>query len=196
MPRPRAFDELDVVRRAREVFHDRGFATTSVDHLTAATGLSRSSLYGAFGDKRGVFIRAFSDYLSEQGQRLSVELAGDDEGARARLRSHLLNKTADPVASRRGCLLAKSVAELAADDAEVAAMGLRFYDTYERLLTDCVRGAQRSGDLRRDLDAADAGALLLAALRGIEALGRAGRPEAELERIADAAIAALDLAES
>lgn len=193
MARPRTFDEHAVIRQAREVFHDRGYAPTSVGDLTAATGLSRSSLYGAFDDKHTLFLRSFAQYCDEEKQRLEHELAGDDRGARARIERHFAGKI-DPVASPRGCLLAKAAAELASEDAEVARLAGDFYATYERALVDCVRGAQAAGDLRTDLDAADAGALLLASLRGIEALGRAGRPVASLRAIAGATLASLDAA--
>src|SRR4029079_19211446 len=83
------------------------------------------------------------------------------------------------------CLLAKSTAELASADPEVAGMAKGFYANYERALAHCVRQAQRVGDLRPDIAAADAGAMLLAALRGIEALGRAGRSRRALRRVGD-----------
>ncbi|MEV4420102.1 TetR/AcrR family transcriptional regulator [Patulibacter sp. NPDC049589] len=191
MARPRAFDEPDVTRQARDAFHDHGYAATSVEHLTAATGLSRSSLYGAFGDKHGLFLRSFTQYCDENAASIERELAGDDRGARGRLEAHLRGKVADPEASRRGCLLAKATAELAGEDADVARTATDFYAVYERALADCVRGAQAAGDLRTDLDPAAAGALLLSVLRGIETLGRAGRPQAALQAAADTAMAAL-----
>jgi AcrR family transcriptional regulator len=189
--RPRAFDEDTVMRRAQDAFHDHGYAATSVELLTAATGLPRSSLYGAFGDKRGLFLRTFAAYSERDAHVIAAELAGDDAGALARLAAHMRSKTADPEASQRGCLLAKATAELAGDDPEVARMACDFYLFYERALSGCVAQAQAAGDLRTDLDAADAGALLLAALRGIEALGRTARPAAALQVISDTALAAL-----
>jgi TetR/AcrR family transcriptional regulator, transcriptional repressor for nem operon len=192
MARPRTFDEHDVVGRARQVFHDHGYAATSVEQLTAATGLQRSSLYGAFGDKHGVFLRAFDQYVEETMGGVEAELAGDEAGALRRLRRHMRAKAGgDPAASQRGCLLARTTAELGEDDPEVARLAADAYRTYERALTGCVRAAQAAGDLRADLDAAALGAMLLATLRGIESLGRAGRPPRELRRIADTALAAL-----
>jgi hypothetical protein len=124
-----------------------------------------------------------------------AELEGDDAGAFARLTRHLRAKTADPAASRRGCLLAKASAELAGEDPEVARIASDSYAIYERALTDCFRGAQAAGDARTDLKAADAGAMLLSSLRGIEALGRVGRSKRALRAIADTTLAALASAE-
>ena len=64
MARPRKFDESDVIAAARDEFRDRGYAATSVDDLTAATGLGKGSLYGAFGDKHSIYLRALDDYIS------------------------------------------------------------------------------------------------------------------------------------
>ena len=64
MARPRKFAEGDVVAAARDEFWTRGYAATSVDDLTAATGLGKGSLYGAFGDKHGLYLRALDDYIA------------------------------------------------------------------------------------------------------------------------------------
>jgi TetR/AcrR family transcriptional repressor of nem operon len=191
MARTRTFDEQQVTRRAREAFHDHGYAATSVEQLTAATGLQRSSLYGAFGDKHGLFLRAFTQYCDEEMASVEAELSGDDAGAFARLARHMRSKTADPAASRRGCMLAKASAELAGEDPEVAKVARESYAIYERALTDCFRRAQAASDARADIDPGDAGAMLLATLRGIEALGQVGRSKRALRVIADTALSSL-----
>jgi TetR/AcrR family transcriptional repressor of nem operon len=191
MARPRTFDERQVMRRAQDAFHDHGYAATSVEQLTAATGLQRSSLYGAFGDKHQLFLRTIAKYRDDEAQALERELAGDDDHALTRLFDHARAKASDPAGSRRGCLMAKATAELAGHDPDVARMAGDFYLIYERALTNCVRSAQAAGDVREDIDAADAGAMLLSVLRGIEALGRAGRPTPALQAIADTALALL-----
>ena len=61
---PATFDEDEVVAAARDEFWERGYAATSVDDLTAATGLGKGSLYGAFGDKHSLYLRALDDYIA------------------------------------------------------------------------------------------------------------------------------------
>lgn len=193
MARPRTFDEAGAVRAAREVFHERGYADASVADLTQATGLSRSSLYGTFGDKHGLFLRAYADYCDALLRGLQEELGGDPAGARQRLERHLRSAVATtPEDRRRGCLLAKATAERAGEDAEVVATSARFYRAYERLLHDCLADARAGGDVRADLDPAEVAALLLALLRGLETLTRAGAPLSTRRAAVSAALALLD----
>ena len=65
MGRMRAFDEATAVRAARDLFWEHGYASTSLTQLQAATRLSRSSLYGVFGSKRGLFEAVTQHYLDD-----------------------------------------------------------------------------------------------------------------------------------
>ncbi|MDE2509836.1 MAG: helix-turn-helix transcriptional regulator, partial [Elusimicrobia bacterium] len=56
MGRPRSFDADVVLDQAVEAFRVRGFDGTSVEDLEKATGLRRASLYGAYGDKRALYL--------------------------------------------------------------------------------------------------------------------------------------------
>ena len=56
--RPRSFDEEVVKDAIMQVFWERGFAATSLDDLSRVTGLTRPSLYGAFGDKLSMYLLA------------------------------------------------------------------------------------------------------------------------------------------
>ncbi len=65
MGRVQAFDTDDVVRAARGVFWARGYESASLPELEEATGVGRSSIYHAFGSKRGLFDAAVDSYLDE-----------------------------------------------------------------------------------------------------------------------------------
>ena len=118
MARPRTFDEDDVVAAARDEFWDRGYAATSVDDLTAATGLGKGSLYGAFGDKHSIYLRALDDYITSSLDDVRAGLRDPAYSAYDRLARHIRAQARALAAdtSRRGCLMAKSAAELAATD--------------------------------------------------------------------------------
>src|SRR4029079_1386104 len=116
--RPRTFDEHEVVAAARDKFWERGYAATSVDDLTAATGLGKGSLYGAFGDKHTLYLRALDDYISSSLGEVRASLRDPKRSAYERLAGHIRGQAKALVADkdRRGCLMAKSAAELGATD--------------------------------------------------------------------------------
>lgn len=193
MGRSRSFDEGEVLAAAKDQFWSAGYAAARVDDIATATGLGKGSLYGAFGDKHQLFLRVFNDYCAGLIEAVRRALEGTDAGAYERLRAHVVI-AADATASDvclRGCLLAKGTAELSGQDEAVAATARKTFAAIEELISSCIAGAQRAGDIEQDADPTRLAGLLLAVLRGIEALGKGGSSPGALRAIADTALALL-----
>src|SRR3954452_10637487 len=120
MARPREFDEDQVVRAARDRFWNAGYAATSMTDLAQATGLGKTSLYGAFGDKHALFMRIFDEYSTGAVEAAHAALDGPDDTASERIRAYLLDNAHGSAGNPRGCLLARGTAELAGCDEDVA----------------------------------------------------------------------------
>jgi TetR/AcrR family transcriptional regulator, transcriptional repressor for nem operon len=189
--RPREFDEDDVVARAQGAFWAAGYAATSINDLVEATGISRGSLYGAFGDKHALFLRALDAYCAGTIAAVRADLEGDEAGAAGRLATHMRHVADSCGNSRHGCFLAKSTAELAASDPEVALRAERMYGTYEEVLVSCLLQAQRTGAIDARHDPRALAALLLITVRGMDALGQAGRGPGFMRQVADHSLAFL-----
>src|ERR1700758_5569715 len=63
--RPRAYQPEGALGKTLDLFRRDGFAATSLDDLSAATGMNRPSLYGAFGDKRELYIKSYQRYRDD-----------------------------------------------------------------------------------------------------------------------------------
>src|ERR1700749_4846164 len=104
--RPRSFDVDAAIERAMGVFWSRGYHATALPDLLHATRLSRGSLYAAFGDKHGLFLRALDRYIADALTRIDAELdprRGPVAGLRAWLAGYVdRTRRAN---GRRGCLL-------------------------------------------------------------------------------------------
>lgn len=191
MARPRKFEEADVVRAARDAFWRTGYAGTSLDDLSAATGLGKGSLYNTFGGKEDLFRRSFTDYCDDSLAGITRRLAGPGRGL-DRVLAYLegfADGTADDE-DRVGCMLAKSTAELSSTHPEVVTEAHRTLQHIEDLLTRCLTDAQQEGDLDPAADAAALAGLLLTTTRGMEAVWKAGASPDSLHRTV-ATIAAL-----
>jgi AcrR family transcriptional regulator len=75
--RPRAYDPDTALRRATGAFWRHGFAGTSLDALTDAMDMNRPSLYGAFGDKRALYLAALDRYVAESVEQMRAALSED-----------------------------------------------------------------------------------------------------------------------
>lgn len=187
MARPRTFDESDVIAAARDEFWNRGYAATSVDDLTAATGLGKGSLYGAFGDKHTLYLRALDDYIVTSLDGIRATLRDPSASAYQRLARHIRGQARALIADtgRRGCLMAKSAAELGATDDDVEAKVAGAYAAWRDELAACIREAQRDGDIDAGQRPQALAGTLLAFMRGQEALHKGGAKPAQLKAAAD-----------
>lgn len=186
MARPRKFDEKEVLVAAHRRFDETGFHGTSVGDLSRATGLSKGSLYGAFGDKETLFQRVFDDYCTTAEQSGAALVVGPEDLALERVRTWL--RASEDDTERRGCLLAKATAELAWENDAVAARSLA---TFESLLDSCrrvIEQAQSAGHIDPAADAGVLGGLIVTTHRGLEALAEAGVGIETRNRIAQATV--------
>lgn len=192
MARPRKFQEDDVVAAARDQFWSAGYAATSLDDLTEATGLGRGSLYSAFGDKHALFIRALDEYAASVMAAVTADLRESEASGYERLVAHI-RKTASPTVAeaQRGCLMAKSAAEVGSTDKQVLQRVKRSLVKYQNELRTVIQQAQRDGDIDPDADADALALLVLTVLRGSEALRKAGFTLARMRVAAEHTIALL-----
>ena len=182
-----------MITAARDEFWLRGYAATSVDDLTAVTGLGKGSLYGAFGDKHGLFMRALDDYIDTALDRVRAQLRDPSHSAYDRLLRHIRGQAKDIAAdsARRGCMLAKSAAELSAIDDSVGLVVGRAYATWTAELAECIREAQRDGAIDKKQNPQALATTVLAFMRGQEALHKGGVKPTQLKASAEQMIALL-----
>ena len=128
MGRTQTFDTATAVGAARDVFWRLGYDATSLGDLERATGLGRSSLYHAFGSKRGLFDAAVESYLDEivRPRLAALTAAGESSAAREALAEYFAEMAGAVAAldhddERAGCLLLVSTAGQAGHDAAVRA---------------------------------------------------------------------------
>ena len=177
MPRPRQFVADEVLDRAMEAFWAKGFEATTLDDLEAATGLRRGSLYGAFGCKRTLFLKAIERYLARAVER-NVALL-DPTAGKAAITAFFRSAIDDALADRqhRGCMLTNCAVELAAHDDEVAARVGHHLDRLEHAFIRAIESAQARREIAQAQNPVRLARLLVTSLQGLQVLARA-RPDA------------------
>ena len=113
--RPREFEPEAVVASAMETFWGRSFTDVSVTDLENSTGIIRTSLYNAFGNKRGLFNAVLDHYLTvlyaEINRQLTHGAGGLDD-----IHQFLDGLQAVFAASTRNCFMVNSMIEFGDTD--------------------------------------------------------------------------------
>jgi AcrR family transcriptional regulator len=190
MARPRSFDEATVLEAARRQFRAGGYAGTSVAELTAATGLGKGSLYGAFGDKHALYLDALDGYCDRAVAGLGEALQAPPWKITLQLRKTML-ALAEPDERGWPCMLTQASAELGSSDPDVARRVSHAFGQVREAFASTIRRAQEVGQLDPAADPAELAEFLLVVQRGLEALANTGADPELLRRAAARAVDAL-----
>src|ERR1700752_4224898 len=182
--RPRAYEPDVALGRALDLFRKSGFAATSLDDLSAATGMNRPSLYGAFGDKRELYIKSYQRYRDD-ARAAMIEIFRDDTPIRKRL-ARIYGMALDIYLggeSPRGCFTVMTAASEAVADPEIRAMVLEGFSELDKAFASSFRRAKEKGELPPSADPAVLAQLASATIHTIAIRSRARVARTELEAI-------------
>ena len=187
--RPRAYDPDTALARARDAFWAAGYAATSLDDLSAATGMNRPSLYGAFGDKHALYRTVLDRYVALGRDAMKAALADGPlrDGLRRVYDTALAIYFSGPE-SARGCfLIGTAVTEAVGDDDIRAALaaGLRDFD---REFEERLQRARQDGEIARGADPATLAKLASSVMYFLAIRSRTGETRAALRAFAEASI--------
>ena len=179
MARPGEFDEHQVIESLMKVFWEKGYEAASMLDLVAATGLHKGSLYGAFGDKRSLYLAALHHYDRTRIQAGIDRLKG--AGSSAQKIAQLFDSVIESIDTgvfAGGCLLCNASLEMAAIDKRV---GSEVKSTITRLQSALI--AVLIEDKVNADDAKASAAFIISTYFGARVLVKAGMP---VQMIADA----------
>jgi len=187
--RPRAYDPEVALAKATDIFWAQGFAGASLDDLSAATGMNRPSLYGAFGDKQTLFRSALDRYMDSSRAAMTQAFRGGGSLREilARVYHTALGFYLSDDVGGRGCFLASAGLGQALVDDEVrrtVADGLHELDrAVERLFA-----RHAASDLPPGADPASLARLASLLMNGLSVRARAGETREQLEATIEAAV--------
>jgi AcrR family transcriptional regulator len=184
MGRPREFDPDKALDRALHVFWRSGYEGASMADLTEAMGITKPSLYAAFGNKEELFRKALDRYVDGPGGYVQIALA---KPTAREVVEHILFEAADAVTdpdNPPGCLAVQGALSCgeAAESIKQELMTRRangeqdLRQRFERAITE--------SDLPRESDAADLARYISAILQGMAVQAAGGASREQLRKIA------------
>lgn len=186
--RPRGFDEEQAIDAAMRVFWEKSYEGTTMADLTEATGLNRSSIHAAFGSKGGLFLKVVERYwegpLSHIPKALAEQALPGVVEALIRGTVNFLSTPGNP----KGCLSIHGALVCGTNGERVMQIMAERRKTTESTIRKRIQQAQREGELRGEVNAADYARYIAAIMTGLVVQSLNGANRAELTRLADMAL--------
>ena len=184
--RPREFDTDEALAAALRVFWSKGYEGASLTELTAAMGITRPSLYAAFGNKEALFKQALDLY--EREKLAYVARALDAPTARG-VAQRLLEGALQNVTSEcRGCLGVMATVSQT-EGSPIRDMIRDRAGSAREALLERMQRAVDEGDFSMPVEAEAMTRYLAAVMQGLSVQAGGGASRAELQQVVDAAIA-------
>lgn len=188
--RPRTFDEDEVLARILGLFRKHGYEDTTLDQLVAASGLSKSSLYNAFGGKQALMDRAMGLYIESESEVLYDRLADEESGPEAL--ETIIGAFGNPTG--RGCadcLVRKTLIQNASSSEPPVQVSTlrRTVGKLWKSVTQAIghiRGSRKSSS-RLALSNEERAAVIVGLIQGTAVLARSGKQTELLQTIQSAA---------
>ena len=189
--RPRAYDPQTALQRATDRFWKSGYAGTSLDQLSAETGMNRPSLYAAFGDKHTLYLKALEHYWQLSHLAMHEALADSSLSLHeALMRAYdgqlSIYFSGDGLA--RGCFVIGTAITEAVEDPEIRSSLAEGFCALDAAFEARFRLAREAGALKADADPAALAVLASAVLHSIAIRARAGTPRTALREITRQAV--------
>jgi AcrR family transcriptional regulator len=186
--RPREFCLDGALAAALRVFWSKGYEGASMTELTEAMGITRPSLYAAFGNKESLFRKALDLYEREKLDYIGIAL--DEPSARGVAKALMLGGLENQMAKDEphGCLGVISSVACGSEAESIRLEVLERGKVAKRALVERFERAKADGDLPMHVDVEGLTGYLFAILQGMAVQAGAGASREELERLIDTSL--------
>lgn len=188
MPWEKSFDEDAVVEKAMTVFWQKGFEPASMADLISGMGITRGSLYNAFGGKEQLFVKALLIYDKNYSRALlaKVDAVADPKKAIAVLFDTIVTEATTDI-GKKGCLLVNTASELTSRSEEINAIVRTGLRNFEVFFLRRIKTGKTNKQIPSTVNAEATAKGLMAMLVSIRVLSRGLFDESSLKTIADQA---------
>lgn len=183
MARPREFDPAEALQTTIELFWEKGYYDTSVDEVVRRTGVAKYGIYGTFGGKRELFLKALEQYGRDRHRDIQRPIRQPDASLPEVLDFFKQAvKLMTQESHRRGCLIANTGVELGARDPEIRKFVANFFKDLAKALRGCLERAVDKGELDASADIGSIATYLATEFRAALMLAASGHSRRDIER--------------
>jgi AcrR family transcriptional regulator len=187
--RPREFCVDEALAAALRVFWSKGYEGASLSDLTEAMGITRPSLYAAFGNKEALFRKALDLYEREKLAYVGEALAAPTSRAVAERLLYGALEMQTSECEPKGCLRVISSVACGAEAESIRAEVLLRRASSQTALKERMERAKAQGDLPAHIDGEGLANYLGAILQGMAVQAGGGASREQLRTLVETSLA-------
>ena len=172
MARTEVFHKDEVLRKVIALFWDKGYNGTSMQMITEATGLNRSSIYNSFGSKMELYQLALKTYQKESGslyQKALLKAKNPLEALQYIFKDAVRMRLED--SEKNGCFVLNCKSEMAGQDRKISKWLEDIQDDGIDFYRELVEQAQEQGLVNKEESANAYAVYLFSAFQGLTMTG-------------------------
>ncbi|UZO80213.1 TetR/AcrR family transcriptional regulator [Aquimarina sp. ERC-38] len=186
MPKVETFNREEIVVKAMQVFHDKGYNGTSMQDLVDSTGLNRSSIYNSFGNKLEMFVEVLKYYENLHATRTQKELTSvSNPKEMLRLLFKLLLQDVLKNPDKKGCMIVNCKSEMANCNSTVKRFLTNNQNNMLKMLQDILEKGVQQKVFNNKKTTTQYALYLLSAIQGFRMTSILNKNENELRAIID-----------
>jgi TetR/AcrR family transcriptional regulator, transcriptional repressor for nem operon len=193
MPRIKAFDETEIIEKAKNLFQLKGYEGTSMQDLIDALGISRSSLYDTFGDKHQLYLKTLNAYCQENAYAL-VAKAENIENPLAFIQdifTSIIEQSKKDI-EKRGCYVVNAIVEFSERNTDVTQIVDANNKAFEKMLEKLIAKAQLQKQIAADKNPKQISKFLFTTIYGLRVSSKSNTSIKELKDVAAMALSILN----
>jgi TetR/AcrR family transcriptional regulator, transcriptional repressor for nem operon len=193
MPRIKAFDETEIIEKAKNLFQLKGYEGTSMQDLIDTLGISRSSLYDTFGDKHQLYLKTLNAYCQENAYSL-VAKAENIENPLAFIQdifTSIIEQSKKDL-EKKGCYVVNAIVEFSERNTDVTEIVDASNKVFEKMLEKLIAKAQLQKQIAANKNPKQIAKFLFTTIYGLRVSSKSNASIKELKDVAAMALGVLN----
>ena len=169
MGRNKEFNNEETLKKAINVFWEKGYEHTSLKDLLAEMGILNGSFYHTYGHKKNLFIEALKFYNHDFTNQRLLLFNSQKLTFQQKIRimfNHVLDRQEAGICPK-GCLLFNSVSSETMNDLDIYKLIRSSIDQFENFLEDEILKAIAKNELSQEINPKITATILITYIQGL-----------------------------
>jgi TetR/AcrR family transcriptional repressor of nem operon len=189
MARTKNFDEQQILKKAMDIFWQKGYHATSVQDLVDGLCINRASMYDTYGDKHQLFLNTLKEYKEKNATYWnSIDY---DNIKPLQYIQHLFNNIVlEDIDSqfKKGCYMVNAAVEMIPHDDEVVTLVEENRKLVEENIAKIIKKGQEIGEINSLSTSLEYARFLFNTIQGLKVMSKVTSDVKILEGIAKISI--------